>query len=33
MSALSASKIDKYECLTGEKILPLQQNRTILRNL
>ena len=25
--ALSSGKIDKYECLTGEEILPLDQRR------
>ena len=28
-SALSSSKIDKYEYLTGEEILPSDQSRTI----
>ena len=27
MSALSSGKIDKYEYLTGEEILPLDQSR------
>ena len=27
MSALSSGKIDKYEYLTGEEILPSDQNR------
>ena len=29
ISALSSDKIDKYEFLTGEEILSLQQHRTI----
>ena len=29
MSALSSSKIDKYEYLTGEEILPSDQSRII----
>ena len=28
-SALSSNKIDKYECLTGKKILPSGQSRMI----
>ena len=29
ISALSSSEIDKYEFLTGEEILPSEQNRII----
>ena len=29
LSALSSGKIDKYECLTDEEILPSDQNRII----
>ena len=29
ISALSSGKVDKYEHLTGEKILPLDQSRMI----
>ena len=29
ISALSTGKIDKYECLTGEKILPSNQQQII----
>ena len=29
VSALSSGKIDKYECLTGEEILPSNQRRVI----
>ena len=29
ISALSSDKIDKYESLTGEEILPFDQNRLI----
>ena len=29
ISALSSGKIDKYECLTGEEILPLNQQQII----
>ena len=29
LSALSSGKIDKYEYLTGEEILPSDQNRII----
>ena len=29
ISALSSGKIDKYECLTGEEILPSDQSRII----
>ena len=29
ISTLSSGKIDKYECLTGEKILPSDQTRVI----
>ena len=29
ISALSSGKIDKYEYLTGEEILPSEQNRII----
>ena len=29
ISALSSRKIDKYECLTGEEILPSYQRRVI----
>ena len=29
ISALSSSKIDKYQYLTGEKILPYSQSRII----
>ena len=29
MSALSSGKIDKYDCLTGEEILPSDQRRVI----
>ena len=29
ISALSSGKIDKYECLTGEEILPSDQSRLI----
>ena len=29
ISALSSGKIDKYEFLTGEEILPLDQSRII----
>ena len=29
ISALSSGKIDKYEILTGEKILPFDQSRII----
>ena len=29
ISALSSSKIDKYECLTGEEMLPPDQRRVI----
>ena len=28
-SALSSGKIDKYECLTGEEILPPDQSRIL----
>ena len=29
ISALSSGKIDKYECLTGEEILPSDQSRIV----
>ena len=29
VTALSSGKIDKYECLTGEEILPPDQRRMI----
>ena len=29
ISALSSGKIDKYECLTGEEILPFEQSRMV----
>ena len=29
ISALSSGKIDKYECLTGEEILPSNQKQII----
>ena len=29
LSVLSSGKIHKYECLTGEEILPADQNRVI----
>ena len=29
ISALSSGKIDKYECLTGEEILPFNQQQII----
>ena len=29
ISALSSGKIDKYECLTGEEILPSNQQQII----
>ena len=32
ISALSSVKIDKYECLTGEEILPSNQSQIIEQN-